>query len=360
MPNDNICDDNALAACSENEVQHILTKSVGLAHKRSLTRIPRHSVYGAAQRRSAIKVKFQDPKLSARRTLSEGVADRKKNAFTDMFSNLSSRNSRITRKATDELSELGDFSVKPYYNDDSDQTTMLIPLSLQVKESKWTLRYRSDAKKQLGAKIKSDLKTDDKHEMEGHLKLEQTFTKLRFTKSRKLVRICVICIILIPLFSAAVDDCGFVERQLQINSLRSMCIENNFDVIRRRIVFIAIQLPISLVWFGSTFFKFYIDSLPLLPSIFVLLYGGCSIATTVFGKVPDSGIYMNYLFAVWLFIRIPFYMAFPISWITVISYCAIRIGTLLKVTTGTPTTKALKDMIYLIVMNVVLTYAAYF
>jgi len=94
------------------------------------------------------------------------------------------------------------------------------------------------------------------------------------------------------------DDCGFVQKQLAINKLRTMCIENNTDVVRRRIVFMTIQLPISLMWFISTFFKFYTDTLPWIPSISVLLYGGCSIATTVFGKVPDSGIYMNYLFAV--------------------------------------------------------------
>jgi hypothetical protein len=360
MPNDKMCDDNSFAACSDSEVQPILNRREGLVKKRSMSKAPRHSIDGTGQKRSQIKVKFQDIKVM-RRSLSDGDAEsRKKNVLFDMLSNLSTRGSRITRRSTEELSDLGDFSVKPYYNDDSDHSTMLIPPSLQVKESKLTLRFLSDFKKQLGAKIKSDLKMGDKHEEESHMKLERSFIELRFTKSRRLVRICVFCVILIPLFSAAVDDCGFVENQLQISSLRSMCIENTFDVIRRRVVFIAIQLPISLVWFGSTFFKVYTDSLPLLPSIFVLLYGGCSIATTVFGKVPDSGIYMNYLFAVWLFIRIPFYNAFPISWITVISYCVVRIGTFSKVTPGAPATKAVKDMIYLIVMNVVLTYAAYF
>jgi len=69
---------------------------------------------------------------------------------------------------------------------------------------------------------------------------------------------------------------------------------------------------------------------------------------------------MNYLFAVWLFIRIPFYSGFIISWITVLSYCATRIATLPKVVPGTPATEALIDMVYLIVMNIVLTYGAYF
>jgi len=360
MPNDKIRDDNSLAAFSESELKPILRRE-GLVSSRA----SRHSINGTGQKRSQIKIKFQGIKSPAntvmRRSFSDGDADSiKKNGLLNMLSTLSSRGSRITRKSTEELSDLVDFDVKPYYNDDSDHSTMLIPPSLQVKESKWTLRFLSNVKIQLGAKKKSDLKTGDKHEEESHMKLERSFTELRFTKSRRLVRICVFFAILIPLFSAAVDDCGLVENQLQINSLRSMCIGNRFDVIRRRIVFMAIQLPISLVWFASTFFKFYTDSLPLLPSIFVLLYGGCSFATTVFGKVPDSGIYMNYLFAVWLFIRIPFYSAFPISWITVISYCVIRIGTFSKVTPGTPASKAVKDMIYLIVMNVVLTYAAYF
>jgi len=157
-----------------------------------------------------------------------------------------------------------------------------------------------------------------------------------------------------------VDDCEFIENYLKMSTHRSLCIENNTDVIRRRIVFMAIQLPISLVWFGSTFFKFYTNYLPWLPSVFVLLYGGCSIATTFIGKLPDSAIYMYYLFAVWLFIRIPFYAGFVISWITVLSYCVTRVATLSNLVLGSPTIKALIDMVYLIVMNIVLTYAAYF
>lgn len=82
---------------------------------------------------------------------------------------------------------------------------------------------------------------------EGHIQLERSFTELRFTKSRRLVRICIICVILIPLISAGMDDCGFVQKQLAINKLRTMCIENNTDVVRRRIVFMTIQLPISLI-----------------------------------------------------------------------------------------------------------------
>jgi len=82
---------------------------------------------------------------------------------------------------------------------------------------------------------------------EGHIQLERSFTELRFTKSRRLVRICILCVILIPIISVVMDDCGFVEKQLKISKLRTMCIENNADVVRRRIVFTTIQLPISLL-----------------------------------------------------------------------------------------------------------------
>jgi len=68
---------------------------------------------------------------------------------------------------------------------------------------------------------------------------------------------------------------------------------------------------------------------------------------------------MYYLFAVWLFIRIPFYSGFVISWITVLSYCVSRFATLPKPVTGS-LAKAVIDMMYLIFLNIVLTYAAYF
>jgi len=66
---------------------------------------------------------------------------------------------------------------------------------------------------------------------------------------------------------------------------------------------------------------------------------------------------MYYLYAVWLFIRIPFYAGFVISWITVLSYCISRLATLPKLATKA---EAGIDMMYLIFLNVVLSYAAYF
>jgi len=264
----------------------------------------------------------------------------------------SERRSVITRQATEDLREVTDFPVKPYYTDDSDHTVS-IPWGLQVKPSKYTLRYRSTFKNEMDAPKSLDWSDDD--EQEGPVKLERTFIEVRFTKSRKLVRICILFMIVFPIFSAGVDDCDFVVNDLKIS--RSVCIENNADVIQRRIVFMTLQLPICLVWFASTFFKCYIDYLPWVPSFFVLLTGGCSIAATFIGKVPDSAIYMYYLYAVWLFIRIPFYSGFVISWTTVLSYCVSRLASLPKMATKA---EAGIDMMYLIFLNVVLSYAAYF
>jgi len=293
-----------------------------------------------------------------RRTKSEGRIEERSTYGLLKRRGGSERSMKLTRQATEDLREVTDFPVKPYYNDDSDHTVS-VPWGLQVKLSKYTLCYRSNFKNEIDAPKSIDWADVDEQE-EGPVKLERTFIEVRFTKSRKLVRICIVCMILMPIFSAGVDDCDFVENDLQISTLRSVCIENNADVIRRRIVFMTVQLPISFVWIVSTFFKCYIDYLPWLPAFFVLVTGGCSIATTFIGKVPDSAIYMYYLFAVWLFIRIPFYSGFVISWLTVLSYCVSRLATLSKLGAGTSTTKALIDMVYLIFLNMVLTYAAYF
>jgi len=172
-----------------------------------------------------------------------------------------SRSNTTSTQNTEEFREICDFPVKPYYKDDSDQSTVLIPEGLQVKESKYTLCYQSNVKKQITDSKCASADLQRKNE-EGPVKLERSFIELRFTKSRRLVRICILCIILVPIFSAGVDDCEFVENDLEINTLRSVCIENNAGVMRRRIVFMTIQLPISLLWFGSTFFKFYTDCLP--------------------------------------------------------------------------------------------------
>jgi len=308
------------------------------------------------------------------RSMSEGYTPkaktRSKSIFSSILSNLSgsSRNSSsrtATRTTTDDL-DLCDFPVKPYYNDYSDHSTS-IPKSLQVRESKWTLRFENNHEGIDCYRASMDSMVDSMvgiKVMKGKVEtppteLELSFVQLRFTKSRRFVRICIFCVILLPIFSALVDDCAFIERELQSSTLRSVCIENEADVIRRRMVFMTIQLPISLLWFASTFFKFYTDWLPWIPSLFVLLYGGCSIATTIFGKLPDSGIYMNYLFVVWLFIRIPFYTAFVISWIIVISYCGARVATLSNLVPDS-LLNAIIDTCYLIVMNIVLTYASYF
>jgi len=320
------------------------------SHKNDITMKRKSANYLSSKKSNATSDTTSD---KLRRTKSEGNM---KGSKTDLLSmGGSERHSRTSRQSSDSLQEVSDFPVKPYYTDNSDHTVS-IPWRLRMKESKYTLRYRRNFKKEIEAQTSFNLSDVDEQEEEDAMKLERTFIKLRFTKSRRLVRICILFIILVPILGTVMDDCDVVENDLKIS--RSVCIENNADATQRRIVFMTILLPISLVWFACTFFKFYIEYLPWLPSFFILLCGGCSIATTFIGKVPDSGIYMGYLFAVWLFIRIPFYTGFVISWTTVLSYCASRLA-IPKLADGPLTLKAAIDMGYLIFINIVLTCAVY-
>jgi len=89
-----------------------------------------------------------------------------------------------------------------------------------------------------------------------------------------------------------------------------------------------------------------------------MIIGACTIAATHIGRMPDSAVYMCYLFMVWLFIRIPFYSSFVVSWIMVFSYSCVRVAQL--ATADTMDYIELKDIFYLIAMNFVLTYGGYF
>lgn len=92
-------------------------------------------------RRTGIQKKYKIPVESSndefRRTKSEGFGDlRFKSGLLEMVAGLTGRSSHTTRQNTEDLREISDFPVKPYYNDYSDHSTILIPKGLQVQESK--------------------------------------------------------------------------------------------------------------------------------------------------------------------------------------------------------------------------------
>jgi len=80
------------------------------------------------------------PKKSAstrnRRAKSEGQRDRARSSFLKkVVVDLTGRFTD-TQQNKEDLQEQTEFPVKPYYNDDPDNSTILIPKGLQVKESK--------------------------------------------------------------------------------------------------------------------------------------------------------------------------------------------------------------------------------
>jgi len=282
----------------------------------------------------------------------------RRESLQDLMESITRRNSPHTRRNTEDFGNLCDFPVKPYYNDHSDHSTVTIPKSLQVRESKWTLRFQSIPEiRDIGPRTDAWRKDESRipiEQQKGSIELEHSFVELRFTKSRSLVRICVLAFIFFAIISALADDCKFAEKELETSATQSTCIKDNTAFIQRRTVFLGISVPIGILWFGSTFFEFYTNSLPWLPSLFIMLIVSCTISATHIGKMPDSAVYMGFLFTVWLFIRIPFYSAFGISWIIVFSYSCVRL------VQSTSLDAMLVDIFYLIILNVALTYGGYF
>jgi len=281
----------------------------------------------------------------------------------DLTSQLTTRRmygNPLSRAATISLNEnleklQKEFPVLPYYKDES-KTTIAIPPNLQVKESIWTLKYHSTKK---DVNSEPNVNTVD----EGPLELEKSFVQQRFYKSRRLVRICIIILILFILFSAAVDDCNFLEKFLKEATANSMCTQEYQSMKQRKIIFCAVECPLLFIWFLATFSKFYEENLTWLPSIFVFTVAGFLLATTYIGKNPDSAIYMSYLFMVWLFIRIPFWNAFLVTSIMFVIYVSVMRYTELysrMESVDDPTSIELVELLYLFTTNICLMYAAYF
>jgi len=144
------CDDHSPAACDQIEElrtkshSQLLTSMDDFKKAEDLAKSERQSMLERRQyrkeRRTAIKQRIRESAefttTVIHRTQSDDASTRKKGGLLDMVAGLTGRNSAIFRQDTEDLRELADFSVKPYYNDYSDHSTILIPPSLQVKESK--------------------------------------------------------------------------------------------------------------------------------------------------------------------------------------------------------------------------------
>jgi len=272
----------------------------------------------------------------------------------DLSSQLTSRRmygNTVTRATTmtwnENLEKLQkEFPVTPYYKDES-KTTIAIPPSLQVKESVWTLRYHSTKE------VNDPSENADDHCPQ---KLEKIFVQQRFYKSRRLVRICIIILMVSILFSAAIDDCEFIENIFKKAREHSLCTIESKDMKKRKIIFCGIQCPILFIWLLATFRPFYLENLTWLPSIFVFVIGGFMMASTVIGKEPDTAIYMCYLFMVWLFMRIPFMSACIVTSIMFVIFVIVTIAFKLYDDMENSTT----EVLYLITTNICLMYAAHF
>jgi len=194
---------------------------------------------------------------------------------------------------------------------------------------------------------------------EGVGRLEKAFFELRFRKSRRLVRVCLLVVICITVFRIVVDDCAFLSGVWN-EIVDSVCIKDPDRVMRRRWILCAVQLPICIIWFWLTFWQFYLDNIYWLPATFLLLYSSSTMAITTIGNEPEIAVYMGYLFMVWIFIRIPFWVAFCISSETLVSW-VIAVNSLQvyqeKAFYSNP--EQFVDFMYLVSANISLAYAAY-
>jgi len=252
------------------------------------------------------------------RSLSRGPSMDLSSQLTNrrMYGNTVTRATTMTWNEEDLEKLQNEFPVLPYYKDES-KTTIALPPSLQVKESVLTLRYQS-------TKEVNDpsVNTDEQCPQE----LEKIFVQQRFYKSRRLVRICIIILILAILFSAFTDDCNLTKHIFREVTSNSLCFIDEGKRYSRMIIFCAIQCPILLLWLLATFSKFYEENLTWLPSIFVFTIGCFMLASTVIGETPDSAIYMCYLFMVWLFIRIPFWSACLVTSVLFIIFVVVMLS----------------------------------
>jgi len=189
--------------------------------------------------------------------------------------------------------------------------------------------------------------------------LKKFFFELRFRKNRRLVRVCLLLVIFITVFRIVLDDCAILG-SVWNETVDSMCIKDLDHMIERRWILCAVQLPICVIWFCITFQQLYFDHIYWLPATFLLLYGSSAMAITTIGKEPETAVYMGYLFMVWIFTRIPFWVAFCISSATLVSWViALNSFQVYQEKAFYSFPKWVVDFMYLVGANISLAYAAY-
>eukprot|EP01084_Bolivina_argentea_P060577 110670_1 len=159
---------------------------------------------------------------------------------------------------------------------------------------------------------------------------EKQFRLHSYIKSRTVVRLCIFGLILVSLMSFLLDHVAY---------------QYTGDVFFwRSIIRGAIQLPLSLGWFIFTFRKerpgahqqrmknarqnaidtwyeqrrcclFKIEYW-IIGCISASIIAMCILCQTILSREPDHGIYMLYFFMIYLFVGIPFFFAFLITWST--------------------------------------------
>jgi len=251
-------------------------------------------------------------------------------------------------KVSDHFEQQNEFPVKPYYPD-KENLPPIIPPRLQVKVSSYTLRF---CKNRIDASNNSETVSSD-----GVARLEKNFFELRFQKSRRLIRCSILIILFVTILRILLDDCALLGNGWYKISI---CTKDLGEMNRRRWIFCAFQLPICVIWFWTTFWQFYSEHIFWLPPTFILLYGLSAMASTIIGKHPEILVYMGYFIMVWIFTRVPFWIAFCISSETLISW-VIAINCLHVYQDKALNIKAewLVDFMWLVCTNISLGYAAY-
>jgi len=256
---------------------------------------------------------------------------------------------------TDEVEQQQEqFPDKPYYRELNTE----IPWYLNVAQSRWTLRFREKDQQSPRADPRDDDEPGPKRARANHYaSVENWFNTDRFKKSRKLVR--AVCLILVCVVVAQIvsDNCDLWDS--------SLCIRTKSKFKNRQFILWFFTFPLSVLWFWSSFQDFYMNNLNWVPPIFALGYGVSYTLVTAVAEKADNASMMTFMFCVWMFLRIPFFTAFMVTWPVVIGFVLVIRFTEVypKNYEATdefdPRIEEALDAFYLLVTNAFLTYAAY-
>eukprot|EP01083_Nonionella_stella_P028914 79686_1 len=202
---------------------------------------------------------------------------------------------------------------------------------------------------------------------------EKQFRLHSYIKSRTVVRLCVFGLIVIGLMSFALDAFAYQY--------------TGAIWLWRSIIRGGIQLPISFIWFGVSWRKeIYRKSghndrtkavdtwyesqrrcfllsweYWIVGTLSASIVAVCFLAQTMLSREPDHGVYMLYYFMIYLFVGIPFFFAFLITWSMYLIF-VVSMYTLSVVSGDYFDTEASSfqlSAVYLFLTNTLLTVAAY-